>query len=794
MQTPAAIERAALERVRLNEKEICDRMEKVLDGNPLAAEPNEQRLVARLQTKASLSREEAMAVADGVHRLAQADSADRTNGRGKRRAKRRRAAGTNGEAVMARIMLPTNSGGAERIYGSTIDFVGIAFLQRGCKAARAVARVAFRDGRAQGSGVMVSDRLFLTNNHVIPSAEAAAQFCIEFDYELDPADRPLGISRFAFAPGDLFITDGTDDLDYTLIAVGSRLSGPKELSGFGWCALNNKGDKHALGEVANIVQHPDGRYKEVVLRENRLVNRLDTVLHYVADTEPGSSGSPVFNNEWRMIALHHWGAPWRQQTDAKGRRLPSEVNEGIRVSAIVSELLQRQVELGAPQRQLLKRALELGNAELDPPDAPEQNGNGHSTMPSARLNADGVVTWQVPFELSVRLPWQTPPPPPPPAVTTVTDAVDAIPLLEATLKPSKNYENRSGYKPAFITGFTVDLPKLSAAHKEIAAKNKQADAGDDPFELKYHHFSVVMNGKRRLAFYTACNIDGSRSKHVDRKTGVVTRLEPDDPGLEALIADAEGAEASETWFDDDRLDPGDFAGKDVYEKQVVDGFPSGMGRTLRMFQRGHLVRRMDPAWGTDNQALVADADTFHWTNACPQVGFFNMGLAKSLNVPGTGGGRLWRAIENYVLRNAVADKERVSVFTGPVFRNNDRKFRSIKIPGLFWKIVAWADDGELRSAAMIADQRPVIKVFPEAMGDLSEAFADQADLNKVKDFLTTVKKIEELTGLKFSADVKAGDINAGAHESMTLVRELDAIELRPRRRTGRSRRNHEARI
>jgi endonuclease G len=517
------------------------------------------------------------------------------------------------------------------------------------------------------------------------------------------------------------------------------------------------------------------------------VNRLDTVLHYVADTEPGSSGSPVFNNEWRMIALHHWGGPWRQQTDPKGRPLPSEVNEGIRVSAIVSELLQRQSELGAPQRQLLKRALEIGAAEQDPPDVPEQNGNGngHSTAPVARLTPDGLVTWQVPFELSVRLPWHTPPVSPPPAVATIPDTVDAVPLLEATIKPSKNYENRSGYKPAFITGFTIDLPKLSSAQKEIAAKNKQADAGDDPFELKYHHFSVVMNAKRRLAFFTACNIDGSRSKHVDRKTGKVTDLDPDDPALESLIADAEGAEASEQWFDDDRLDPGQFAGKDIYDKQKVDGFPSGMGRTLRMFQRGHLVRRMDPAWGTDNQALVADADTFHFTNACPQVGFFNMGQAKSLNLPNTGGGRLWRAIENYVLRNAAADKQRVSVFTGPVFHNNDRKFRSIRIPGRFWKIVVWSDEGELRSAAMIADQRPVISVFPEAMGDLSEAFADEADLNKVKDFLTTVKKIEELTGLKFDAEMKAGDINAGGNESMKLVRDFASIELRPRPRKGK---------
>jgi hypothetical protein len=32
-----------------------------------------------------------------------------------------------------------------------------------------------------------------------------------------------------------------------------------------------------------------------------------------------------------------------------------------------------------------------------------------------------------------------------------------------------------------------------------------------------------------------------------------------------------------------------------------------------MFQKGHLVRRIDPCWGEDEVALAAEADTFHWT-------------------------------------------------------------------------------------------------------------------------------------------------------------------------------------
>ena len=290
-----------------------------------------------------------------------------------------------------------------------------------------------------------------------------------------------------------------------------------------------------------------------------------------------------------------------------------------------------------------------------------------------------------------------------------------------------------------------------------------------------------MNRKRRLAFFTACNIDGSKAKHVDRKTGKVTPLEPGDPRLEESLAGAEGAEASESWYDDRRLNPEDYAGKDIYEKQVVPGFPDtqSQGRILRMFQRGHLIRRMDPAWGTDKQALLADADTFHWTNCSPQVGFFNMGRASS-TMAGTGGGKLWRAVENYVLRNAVAENTRVCSFTGPVFRANDRQFRTIRVPMRFWKIVVWAEDGTLRSLAMIADQSKVIKEWPEAISEAAEAFGDPSELEKVEDFLTSVAEIEKLTGLDIGEAVRGADIRSG--ENSERVNDFSSINLTPRTR------------
>ena len=49
------------------------------------------------------------------------------------------------------------------------------------------------------------------------------------------------------------------------------------------------------------------------------------------------------------------------------------------------------------------------------------------------------------------------------------------------------------------------------------------------------------------------------------------------------------------------------------------------------------MRRLDPVWGTENTARLANADTHHYTNSCPQVHSFNDAtwgdLARDLFLP-----------------------------------------------------------------------------------------------------------------------------------------------------------------
>jgi endonuclease G, mitochondrial len=331
------------------------------------------------------------------------------------------------------------------------------------------------------------------------------------------------------------------------------------------------------------------------------------------------------------------------------------------------------------------------------------------------------------------------------------------------VKPSADFSNRGGYKPGFIEGFSVPLPSLPTFMERDAARNREAEPGDDPFELKYYHFSIVMNKRRKLAFFTACNIDGSQAKAIDRSTGAVSPLDPDSKELESLA----DAESSDSWYLDGRLRNEDYAGKELYEGQKVPGFADtrALARIHRLFQRGHLVRRIDPAWGKDSVALKAEADTFHFTNCTPQVGFFNMGTAAKLRIPHTGGGRLWRSVENYILRNATAERLRICSFTGPVFDDNDLDWRTDVVPGFkvplrFWKIAVWPQEGRLRSLAMIADQGPML----EAIGKLPEALSDAevfTELSRVKDFLSSIAEIETLTGLNFGIDVRKADIRSG---------------------------------
>ena len=95
-------------------------------------------------------------------------------------------------------------------------------------------------------------------------------------------------------------------------------------------------------EQVNIIQHPNGNPLSVVLTENYvLVDMTSDRVHYLADTLPGSTGAPVLNRYWEVVALHHSGGPHPREKlpqDLVDKLSTTGFNEGIPMRAILPKI------------------------------------------------------------------------------------------------------------------------------------------------------------------------------------------------------------------------------------------------------------------------------------------------------------------------------------------------------------------------------------------------------------------------------------------------------------------------
>jgi endonuclease G, mitochondrial len=265
-----------------------------------------------------------------------------------------------------------------------------------------------------GTGFLVSPRLMMTNNHVLDSADRAAHSQIEFDYQIGLDGKPAPSVFFDLAPDDFFLTD--EGLDYTLVAVQPRGADGHEVAAYGWNRLYEEEGKVITGECLNIIQHPNGEPKQLALRENRLEDALEAWLHYHTDTAPGSSGSPVFNDQWEVVALHHSGVPRR---DEEGQILARDgqvwrrwmgeqridwmANEGARVSRIVRHVKDQPL---APEAARLRDEMLDRDPMAELRARARGGGEAAQPAPAPASGAGQAVTVTIPLEVTVRV---TPP-------------------------------------------------------------------------------------------------------------------------------------------------------------------------------------------------------------------------------------------------------------------------------------------------------------------------------------------------------------------------------------------------
>jgi endonuclease G len=596
------------------------------------------------------------------------------------------------------------------------NFLSVEFLERGQQAARCVGRVLRRTGSgtlARGTGFLVAPGLMLTNQHVLPSEAFAAECQLEMDYEVNHFGEARRPEAFALRPDLFFVAD--DELDYALVAVGERGLRGGSLESYGWLPLSAAQGKIAVlaDDYLNIVQHPLGREKEIVLRENRVLDlrsdsdvgadQLGPFIHYEADTEKGSSGSPVFNDQWDVVALHHSGVP---DTDDQGRWLRKDgqawikgqdpvtaicwiANEGTRVSSLVASITAAQVPLDA--RKYLDLFLSAqppsvigvkSEADDDAQDvdghrgdanvvrSPKQAPRRREPVGARRESAGGGAVITIPLQLHITVGAPVSP------VTSDSGKMRAgVPPADRALLSEKievaDLADRDGYNRNFL-GVPLPMPRLKPAPKfgSLLRVRRPARPGDK-YELRYHNYSVLMNGARRLAYVSACNIDFAAPVNASREDG------------------------TSSWRLDPRIDRDEQLGRQYYDHNDYD--------------KGHLTRRDDAAWGRDiDAAIAANNDTFFYPNAAPQHSLFNQSDEFT-----RAGLDLWGDLENFISAQGMDQRTKLTVLNGPVFGSSDKPFKDALVPLAYFKIVAWRDDGGPGAVGFLLDQSELVEELPE---------------------------------------------------------------------------------
>lgn len=211
----------------------------------------------------------------------------------------------------------------EKLLSEKSTLLPISTLLIGYERSKSVGRIVI--GQGTGTGFLINGNKLVTNNHVIPTKEAAKAAVVQFNYEQSSNMFPLVPVDFRLAPDTFFETSLEKDHDFTIVALAEDAN-----TQFGYLKFASNPIK--AGEFVNIIQHPAGRYKEVGLYNNIVTYVDDNIVQYLTDTERGSSGSPVFNMSWDVVALHHSGGYLREP---KSNKMVLR-NEGINIFRLLN--------------------------------------------------------------------------------------------------------------------------------------------------------------------------------------------------------------------------------------------------------------------------------------------------------------------------------------------------------------------------------------------------------------------------------------------------------------------------
>lgn len=242
----------------------------------------------------------------------------------------------------------------EKVFGSA-SARSYTWMAAALGRAKAVARIETATGDGKGTGFLVrasalfpdappTEAVLVTNSHVLgkkyPTALRVSDAVVRF--EAVDLQRTFQVTEILFEspPAELDVTIVT--LDAAVVGVEPCPLAPREEPSFDPAQPRN----------CYVIGHPGGLALALSIDDTLQVGWKAPLLHYRTPTEPGNSGSPVFDASWRLLALHHSGSASMKRLD--GQPGTYEANEGIWFHAIVDAIAAARAQGQIPPKPVLE--------------------------------------------------------------------------------------------------------------------------------------------------------------------------------------------------------------------------------------------------------------------------------------------------------------------------------------------------------------------------------------------------------------------------------------------------------
>jgi endonuclease G, mitochondrial len=542
-----------------------------------------------------------------------------------------------------------------------------------------------------GTGFVVAPGLLMTNRHVAEyfasglgregiqytPGEATVDFAEEVDSQAGNRTSTLEILRVPmihpYWDMALLEVKGLPDTGghsrLTTVPAADLLGRTVVSVGYPWWTDTAPMDvqQFVFGNVAGVKRIQPGLAGAVMNAKS--FDKIVPALTHDCSTQGGNSGSCVVDvASGKVVGLHFAGKYLVRNYAVSARDLARD--------ARVAQFLDLDQPVAFDNDwEAYWQAVEGGEIASRGKEAKAMSQDKKTTL---QLDAGATGVWNIPLQISVTIGGVAAGAVPadkamraPVATEAETEIALVMPVIYEGL------ETRGGYDPDFLGldgGVGIPFPQLTTRGKNAAAKLE-----DGSTELKYHRFSLVVHKGRRLAMFTASNVDFRKaSRTVDGKTFSRKQL----TGLPK--------NAAELWSTDWRI---------PMEHQLPDVF---FTKDRAAFDKGHLVRRDDVAYGVSFEDIqMANGDTYHTPNCSPQVKGFNQSTQGEFN---------WGDLEDLVQQQTKA--ETAIVLSGPVLAGGDRWFEgvgeqgeiAIRIPSRYWKIIVVNRGGQPAAYGFVLTQ------------------------------------------------------------------------------------------